>query len=85
MPIGQENILLIARAARNMSGEEFRARLKRLRSSFSALAPLLGLSPDGLHEQMNGSRSVSRQTELLVERLEADAASEVVVNGKRPG
>ena len=67
-----------------MSGEELRARLKRLGRSFKALAPLLGLSPDGLHKQMNGSRAVSRQTELLVERLEADAVSEVV-KGERRG
>lgn len=75
---------MIARAA-TMSGEELRARLKRLGRSFKTLAPLLGLSADGLHKRMNGSRAVSRQTELLVERLEADAASEIVVKGKHRG
>jgi hypothetical protein len=53
-----------------MNGTELRQRLERLGRPFVELARLLGLSIDGLNKQMNGSRRVSRQTELLLDQLE---------------
>jgi transcriptional regulator with XRE-family HTH domain len=60
-----------------MEGSELRQRLDRLRQlrqlrnvPYTELAGLLGLSPSGLHKQMNGQARVSRQTEMLLERLE---------------
>ena len=53
-----------------MEGLELRRRLDRLERPYTELAPLLGLSVDGLHHQMRGVRRVSRQTELLLEQLE---------------
>lgn len=55
-----------------MTGAELRRRLDRQNRPYTALAPLLGLSIDGLHKQMRGERAVSRQTELLLEHLEID-------------
>jgi hypothetical protein len=54
-----------------MTGAELRQRLDRLGRPYTRLAPLLGLSIDGLHKQMRGDRPVTRQTELLLEKLEA--------------
>jgi hypothetical protein len=51
-------------------GDELRRRLRRLGRPYTKLAPLLGLSIDGLHKQMRGVTAVSRQTELLLEQLE---------------
>ncbi len=56
-----------------MDGAELRRRLNQLDRSYTALAPLLGLSLSGLHKQMNGQASVSRQTELLLQMLERRA------------
>ena len=53
-----------------MEGSELRRRLDKLKRSYTQLAPLLGLSIDGLHKQMRGERPVSRQTELLLVQLE---------------
>jgi hypothetical protein len=53
-----------------MEGAELRHRLDQLRRPYTQLAPLLGLSPSGLHKQMNGQAPVSRQTEILLEQLE---------------
>jgi hypothetical protein len=58
-----------------MDGSELRRRLDQLKRPYTELAPLLGLSINGLHHQMRGVRHVSRQTELLLERLEADRAT----------
>jgi hypothetical protein len=66
-----------------MTGDELRMRLKSLGRPFTELASLLGLSVDGLHKQMNGSRPVSRQTELLLERLEAEFSPKVDTKKKR--
>jgi hypothetical protein len=55
-----------------MDGVELRRRLDQLGRPYTRLAPLLGLSIDGLHHQMRGNRRVSRQTEMLLERLEQD-------------
>jgi hypothetical protein len=54
-----------------MTGTELRERLDRLGRPYTRLAPLLGLSIAGLHKQMRGERPVTRQTELLLEKLEA--------------
>jgi hypothetical protein len=53
-----------------MDGTELRRRLDQLGLPYTRLAPLLGLSIDGLQHQMRGYRAVSRQTELLLECLE---------------
>jgi hypothetical protein len=53
-----------------MEGAELRRRLDRFGRPYTQLAPLLGLSIDGLHHQMRGNRRVSRQTEMLLELLE---------------
>jgi hypothetical protein len=57
-----------------MDGSELRQRLERLGRPFTELAPLLGLSIDGLNKQMNGSRPVSRQTEIILAHLEREPA-----------
>jgi hypothetical protein len=57
---------------KTMDGSELRRRLDRLGRSYTELAPLLGLTINGLHHQMRGVRKVSRQTELLLEHLEID-------------
>jgi hypothetical protein len=54
-----------------VTGDELRRRLDRFGRPYTRLAPLLGLSIDGLHKQMRGVTAVSRQTELLLEKLEA--------------
>jgi hypothetical protein len=55
----------------NMTGNELRRRIDRLELTYTAAARLLGLSLAGLNHQMRGERPVSRQTELLLEKLEA--------------
>jgi hypothetical protein len=55
-----------------MTGAELRQRIDRLALTYRAAADALGLSLAGLNHQMRGLRSVGRQTELLLERLEAD-------------
>jgi hypothetical protein len=54
-----------------MQGVELRRRLNQLERPYTVLAPLLGLSVAGLHKQMNGQRPVTRQTEIILEQLEA--------------
>jgi hypothetical protein len=55
-----------------MKATEFRERLERLGLSRKAAADRLGLSLQGLFHQLRGDRAVSRQTELLLERMEQD-------------
>ena len=59
-----------------MNGNELRRRLDRLGRPYTELAPLLGLSIDGLHHQMRGVRRVTRRTELLLENLERERGGE---------
>ena len=66
-----------------MDGVELRQRLDRLRRPYTRLAPLLGLSVDGLHHQMRGHRRVSRQTELLLDNLEKSLKVEPAQPSKR--
>jgi hypothetical protein len=56
----------------NMTGNELRQRIDRLGLYYTEAARLLGLTMGGLHHQMRGERAVTRQTEMLLERLEAD-------------
>jgi len=55
-----------------MSGDELRARIKRLGITYARAAELLGLSLDGLNKQMRGDRQVSRQTAIVLAGLERD-------------
>jgi hypothetical protein len=57
-----------------MSGDELRARIKALGWTFTAAAEQLGLSTNGLHKQMRSITGVSRQTEIIIGFLEAEAA-----------
>jgi hypothetical protein len=57
-----------------IDGAELRRRLDQQGRPYTELAPLLGLSVSGLHKQMRGDTAVTRQTEMLLERLEADRA-----------
>ena len=52
-----------------MEGRELRCRLKLLGRPYVELAPLLGLSIGGLHKQMNGQHTVSKQTEIILAQL----------------
>ena len=49
-----------------------RQRIDRLGLHYTEAAGLLGLSLSGLHHQMRGLRGVTRQTEIILERLEDD-------------
>ena len=55
-----------------MTGNELRQRIDRLGLHYTEAAPRLGLSLSGLNHQMRGERGVTRQTEMLLERIEAD-------------
>ena len=59
--------------SRTISGDELRARIEKLGLTYTAAAPLLGLTLDGLRKQMGGLRPVSRQTALLLGYLEEKA------------
>jgi len=47
-----------------------RVRVERLGLTYTAAAPLLGLTLDGLRKQMGGDRPVSRQTEIILDQIE---------------
>jgi len=68
-----------------MDGAELRRRLDRLGRPYTQLAPLLGLSINGLHKQMRGERAVSRQTEMLLEQLELRGQTELVLKQLESG
>jgi hypothetical protein len=71
--------------ARTISGPELRARIDKLGLTYTAAAEALGLTMDGLHKQMRGARCVSRQTEIILERLEGDRrAARHRRQGERP-
>jgi len=59
----------MARSER-ISGAQLRARVERLGLTYTAAAPLFGLTLDGLRKQMGGVRPVSRQTEIILKHLE---------------
>lgn len=66
-----------------MDGTELRRRLDRLGRPYTQLAPLLGLSINGLHKQMRGERAVSRQTQMLLEQLELRHQTKAVLEQLR--
>jgi hypothetical protein len=53
-----------------ISGAGLRSRIDRLGLTYTAAAPLLGLTLDGLRKQMSGLRPVSRQTEIILDLIE---------------
>ena len=53
-----------------ISGIELRARIDKLGLTYTAAAPLLGLTLDGLRKQMSGLRPVSRQTAIILDLIE---------------
>jgi hypothetical protein len=55
-----------------MTKDELRRRINHLGLSPREAAKQLGLSVPGLHHQVNGVRRVTRQTEIILERLEDD-------------
>jgi hypothetical protein len=67
-----------------MTGNELRQRIDRLGLRYTEAARQLGLSTMGLHHQMRGERAVSRQTEMLLDRLEADRAAPRACDGAHP-
>jgi transcriptional regulator with XRE-family HTH domain len=60
-----------------MTGTELRERIRRLGLTYKAAAEKLGMSLPGLNHQMRGLRRVTRQTELLLERIEAERSKAV--------
>jgi hypothetical protein len=66
-----------------MTGNELRQRIDQLGLYYTEAARLLGLTMGGLHHQMRGERAVTRQTELLLERLEADRAAKATSRPRR--
>ena len=66
-----------------MTGEELRDRIDRLGLSYREATRLLGLTYGGLHHQMRGERPVTRQTEILLEQLEAKISADVGTTRKR--
>jgi hypothetical protein len=55
-----------------MEGTELRRRIDGLGLTYTEAARRLGLSRSGLNHQMRDERTVSRQTEMLLKRLEQD-------------
>jgi hypothetical protein len=53
-----------------ISGDELRARIKRLGMTYAEAAEGLGLTLDGLNKQMRGVNAVSRQTAIILDCLE---------------
>jgi len=52
-------------------GAELRRRIDRLGQPYVEAARRLGITEDGLHKAMSGVRRVGRQTEIILEYLEA--------------
>jgi hypothetical protein len=77
------------RVSTTSSRRSGRSRIKALGLPYRAVASLLGLSAGGLHHHTHGLRPVSKQTELLLERLEkgclgqADGARRAEERGNR--
>jgi len=53
-----------------ISGDQLRARVKRLGITQTEAAYHLGLSLPGLVKQMRGERKVSRQTEIILDLMD---------------
>jgi hypothetical protein len=56
----------------SVSGDELRARVRRLGITYARAAERLGLSLGGLNQQMRGDRAVSRQTLIILGYLETE-------------
>jgi hypothetical protein len=67
-----------------MTGTELRERIDRLGLAYIEAARLLGLSRAGLNHQMRGVHPVSRQTEIVLEQLEANRAAPRPCAGAHP-
>jgi transcriptional regulator with XRE-family HTH domain len=67
-----------------MTGTELRERIDRLGLTYIEAARLLGLSRAGLNHQMRGVHPVSRQTEIVLEQLEANRAAPRPCAGTHP-
>ena len=57
--------------ARIKAGERLRARIGRLGLSYAEAARRLGLTPDGLQKKMRGDRPIGRQTEIILDLMDA--------------
>ena len=66
-----------------MSGDELRARIKRLGITYARAAEQLGLSLDGLNKQMRGDTKVSRQTATILAGLESAVRREINIRRRR--
>jgi hypothetical protein len=66
-----------------MSGDELRARIKRLGITYARAAEQLGLSLDGLNKQMRGDHKVSRQTAIILVGLESAVRREINIRRRR--
>ena len=66
-----------------MSGDELRARIKRLGITYARAAEQLGLSLDGLNKQMRGDTKVSRQTVIILTALESAVRREINIRRRR--
>jgi len=55
-----------------MTGDELRAGIDKWGVPYTRVAGWLGLTVDGLHKQMRGTRAVSLQTRLLFNKLARD-------------
>jgi hypothetical protein len=53
-----------------ISGDELHARIDGLGLTYLAAADKLGVTQDGLYQQMSGPRTVSRETEIIIDQLE---------------
>lgn len=62
----------------NVTGNQLRERIDRLGLHYTEAAALLGLTLGGLHHQMRGERAVTRQTEIILKRIEAERATQAV-------
>ena len=60
-----------ANEARVKAGERLRARIDRLGLSYAEAARRLGLTADGLQKKMRGDRPIGRQTEIILDLMDA--------------
>jgi hypothetical protein len=67
----------------SLSGDELRARIKRLEITYAEAAERLGLSLGGLNKQMHGTHKVSRQTATILAGLESAVRREINIRRRR--
>jgi hypothetical protein len=61
-----------------MECTELRSRIDGIGLTYTEAARRLGLSLSGLNHQMRGERTVTRQTEMLLQLLEQGCRAELV-------